>query len=157
MGMRISGSSSTAATQSTGATQWQQRQQGVKDLMAALKSGNLGAAQQAYASLSGTGTGSTGSTAVSSTAVSSTAVNSSTGSSTGAQASSPLAQIGQALQNGDLAGAQQAAQAWQAQRSGQHHGHHGHHGQPPSATPPAASNPISTTANGPGGLLDVQA
>jgi hypothetical protein len=38
--------------------------------------------------------------------------------------SSPLAQIGQALQVGNLAGAQKAAEAWQATRSSHHHHPH---------------------------------
>ena len=95
MGMRIGNSGSSAASQGVGVALWQQRQQGVKDLMAALKTGDLGAAQKAYSSLPGA-----------------------SGTSNG---SSPLAQIGQALLAGDLAGAQKAAQTLQAARSGHHH------------------------------------
>ena len=97
MGMRIGNSGSSAASQGVGVAQWQQRQQGMKDLMAALKTGDLGAAQKAYSSLPGA-----------------------SGTPNG---SSPLAQIGQALLAGDLAGAQKAAQTLQAARSGHHHHH----------------------------------
>jgi hypothetical protein len=96
MGMRIGGAGSVAGSQEVGAG-WKQRQQGVKDLMSALSSSDIGAAQKAYAGLAG--------------------ANGAT------SATGPLGQIGQALQAGDLAGAQKAAQSWQAARSGHHHGH----------------------------------
>jgi hypothetical protein len=116
MGMRVGRTEAAAGSQGAGAAQWQQRQQGVKDLMSALKSGDLSAAQQAFSGLNGAGARTSG--------------------------NSPLAQIGQALQSGDLAGAQQAAQAWQAARSGHHH-HHG--GQVATAAPDAgAATPSGT-------------
>jgi len=85
MGMRVGGSTSAAAPQSSGVGNWQQRQQSFNTLSTALRSGNLGAAQAAFASLS-----------------------SGSGAKVSANPSSPLGQIGQALQNGNLAGAQQA-------------------------------------------------
>jgi hypothetical protein len=94
MGMQISGSTSA----SQGAAAWQQRQQGVQSMMKALTAGDLAGAQSAYASMSN------GTNAV--------------------QGSGPLAQIGKALQSGDLGAAQQAAQSLQAARGGQHHHHH---------------------------------
>jgi len=113
MDMRISAQSSSP----TGNVQWQQRQQNVKNLFAALKAGNLGSAQKAFNAITG-GTG----------AVS---------------ANSPLASIGQALKNGDLAGAQHAAMQLQAQ--------HQHQASPvgtPVATTAVApiTAPASTTA-----------
>jgi hypothetical protein len=114
MGMRIGGSGSAGAAQGAGAANWQQRQQGVKDLMAALKAGDLGSAQKAFSSLPGAGSA--------------------------ANANSPLGKIGQALQAGDLSAAQQAAQTWQAARNS---GHHHHEEQAvaasPATTPPAAA------------------
>jgi hypothetical protein len=59
-----------------------------------------------------------------------------------------LAQIGKALQSGDIAGAQQAAQAMLASRGGHHH-HQG--GQVVAATSPA------TPASGTGSLLNLTA
>ena len=97
MGMRVGGAGSVTGSQDVGAGKWKQRQQGVKDLMSALSSGDVGAAQKAYAGLAG--------------------------ANGAASATSPLGQIGQALQAGDLAGAQKAAQSWQAARSGHHHDH----------------------------------
>ena len=113
MGMRIGSTGSSAASQGVGAAQWQQRQQSMKDLMAALKGGDLGAAQKAFSTLPG--------------------------ASSSVNGSGPLAQIGQALQAGDLAGAQQAAMAWQATRSGHHHQHQ------------AQATPAASSATGSGG------
>lgn len=115
MGMRISGSGSTS--QSAAVSQWQQRQQGVKDLMTSLQSGDLAGAQKAFANVTG-------------------------GSGT-VNPSSPLAAIGQALQNGDLAGAQQAAQQMQAQRHGHHH--HGSSGSTPAVA--ATTTTSATTGS----------
>ena len=81
MGMR-SVSSTSGANQSGGAA-WQQRQQGLQALAKAVQSGDLDAAKAAFANL---------------------AKNAPVHSN--ANASSPLAQIGQALQGGDLTGAQ---------------------------------------------------
>ena len=113
MGMRIGGAAQAGATQGTGAAQWQQRQQGVKDLMAALQSGDLATAQKAWSGLSANG----GST----------------------RANGPLAAIGKALQSGDLAGAQQAAQDWKAQRAGHHH----HMATATATTAPISTDPGS--------------
>jgi hypothetical protein len=82
MGMRVGGSNA-AVLQSSGVGNWQQRQQSFNSLSTALQSGNLGAAQAAFASLS-------------------------SGNKAAANPSSALSQIGQALKSGDLAAAQQA-------------------------------------------------
>lgn len=95
MGMRINSSASTGATQGVAAANWQQKQQNFKDLFASIQSGDMGAAQSALKSLTG-----------------SSSVNS----------SSPLASIAQALQSGDLAGAQKAAQDFQTKRAGHYQG-----------------------------------
>lgn len=112
MGMRISGSGATSATQSTAIANWQQRQQSFKDLNSALQSGDLAGAQKAFSGL--------------------------TGGADTMSGSGPLAQIGQALQNGDLAGAQKAGQQLLAGRAGHHHGHH--RAQAASSTPATPSS-----------------
>jgi hypothetical protein len=114
MGMRVDGSSAGWSSYQTSAVSgWQQRQQGMKDLMSALKSGDLTSAQQAFAGIKSTaGTG-----------------------------NSALTKIGDALQAGDLAGAQQAAQAMHTRHGGHHHA--------PEAAQAASSTSTSTdsTAN----------
>ena len=125
MGMRIGGAGSVAGSQEVGAGNWKQRQQGGKDLMSALSSGDFGAAQKAYSGLAGT--------------------------NGAASATSPLGQIGQALQAGDLVGAQKAAQSWQAARSGHHHVHQ----QAAAPTPTAIDT--SAVASGVGSLLNLTA
>jgi hypothetical protein len=131
MGMRIQGSSSASATSSgTGAGAVQQRQQAFKDLFSALKSGDLTAAKTAFAGA--------------------------TAGRTGLHADSPLAQIGQALQSGDLGAAQQAGAAMQAARSGGHH----HHGTAAAQTGAVVSTPVTATGNGtagPGSLINLTA
>jgi hypothetical protein len=82
MGMRIS---SNAGASEAGAAAWQQRQQSFQALSQALGSNNLDAAKAAYTSLTGNGS------------------NSAT-----SNPNSPFAQLGKALQDGDLSGAQQA-------------------------------------------------
>ena len=115
MGMSIQSVAATGASQSVGATKWQQQQQNFKNLTTALQSGDLAGAQQAFSSLTG-------------------------GSGTG-NSNSPLAQIGQALKSGDLAGAQKAMQQLQASRAGHHH--HGGGGAPTAtaATDESATAP----------------
>jgi hypothetical protein len=132
MDMQISGSNSAASLQSQNsfAANWQQRQHNFKDLMTALQSGDLSAAQSAYAAL--TGTSDPNSTSANDTSK----VN---GASASAQ-TSPLAQIGQALKSGDLAGAQKAAQTL---ASAHGHHHHRHSGGSAGASTPA---PTSTSS-----------
>jgi hypothetical protein len=119
MGMRIVGSGSAARAQSTSSSQWQQRQQGVNSLMAALSAGKLGSAQAAYANMAGT----IGMVA----------------------ASSPLGQIGQALQKGDLSVAQLAVKSWQAGRGG------------PNPAIASTTGAMTSRTSGPGSLLDLTA
>jgi len=81
MGMRVGGTYGMTNQNNIG--QWQQRQQSVKDLFSAIKTGDLAAAQKAMSSVSGN--------------------NSST--------DGPFAEISKALQSGDIQSAQKAAQA----------------------------------------------
>jgi len=121
MGMRVN-SSSTSATQ-TGTPAWQQRKQDVDDLAQALKSNNLDAAKAAYASL---------------------AKNAPAGAAN--NPNSPLAQIGKALQSGDINGAQQAFSSMNARhRHGSGGG--GGTGSVPTSTTPAPSPATSTLGN----------
>lgn len=87
-------SSTSAAVQSTAVSNWQQRQQSFKELTSALQSGDVSAAQKAFASLGQSASG-----------------------------QGPLAKIGTALQHGDVAGAKQAMQDVQASRKAHHHHH----------------------------------
>ena len=89
--MRISGTGQTTANQGVGAANLQQRQQSFKSLMTALQAGDLNGAKAAYSSLTN-----------------------------GAQTisgNSPMAQLGHALQSGDLVRAQQVAKQMQASTS----------------------------------------
>jgi len=126
MGMRIGGASSAGAGQGTGAANWQQNQQNFKSLASALSSGDLASAQKAYASL--------------------------TANNNNIPSNSPLAQIGKALQSGDVGAAQQAMQSLQAARGGHHHHHGG--GQTAAAGSSGSSTTPSTSAVGPGSLID---
>lgn len=83
MGMRIGGASGAWASHNTSAVQnVQQRQQGMKDLFSALKTGDLDAAQQAFAAVAKV---------------------------TQIDPNSSLGQLGQALGKGDVGGAQKIA------------------------------------------------
>ena len=84
MGMRVGGSSQAWASQNQAVGNWQQKQSSVKELFASLKTGDLASAQKAYAGISA--------------------------GSPAQNANSPMAQIGKALQGGDLATAQTLAQ-----------------------------------------------
>ena len=85
MGMRVGGTSS--AWSGAGTSGVQQRQQGIKDLFAALSSGDLQGAQQAFAAVAKVSK---------------------------IDGHSALGQLGQALQQGDLAGAEKLAATMQA-------------------------------------------
>lgn len=86
MSMRISGTNATAASQGTVSPQFQQRQQTFKSLLSSLQAGDLNGAKTAYNSLTGGETPS---------------------------GTSPMAQLGHALQSGDLVRAQQVARQMQ--------------------------------------------
>ena len=112
MGMRIGSTGSMGASQSSSISNWQQRKQGIKDLTASLSAGDLGAAQKAFSGLNVSGT---------------------------SNSNSLLSQIGQALQNGDLKGAQVAMQAMQIK-----HHHHGGQASPVAAPTSASANVTDT-------------
>ena len=128
MGMRVGGAASSAAMAA-----WQTRRQDFGSLVSAIKGGNLGDAQQAFATLSSlNGSGST-----------------TTGSGTNPTSSGgPLAAVGQALGNGDIQAAQKAlAQMFANGTGGGHHHHHGGQAATGSntTTPVQQSMPAGTT------------
>jgi hypothetical protein len=93
MGMRIGSSmasTSPAASPVSAVGGWQQRQQGMKDLLSTLAAGDLAGAQKAFASFA---------------------------ANQHIKSDSPMGQIGQSLKNGDLAAAEKIAQSLQANRS----------------------------------------
>lgn len=110
MGMKIS--SGTSAIQG-GAQAWQQRQQDFQALSQALSSNNVDAAKAAYASMTSNGARK--------------AAN---------NPNSPLAQLGQALQSGELMAAQKAFSQIKAG--------HGHHNQASASSVNAALPTVST-------------
>jgi hypothetical protein len=129
MGMGIS----TASSAVNGANLWQQQKSNFSQLASALKSGNLSAAQQAFASLSAN-------------------------NPAASDPNSPMGKLGAALQSGNVNAAQQAfatmqasatSQASAAQGAGHHHHHGG--GMPivtslPLATSGAVGTQVNTTA-----------
>jgi len=122
MGWSIgSAGSSGAAQASASIASWQQRQQNVASLFSALGSNNLSAAKQAYSALTNGATPPNAS-----------------------NANSPIAQIGAALSNNDLAGAQQIAKALEAARTQQ-------------SVAAGATAPQAVSASGIGSLLNATA
>jgi hypothetical protein len=111
--MRIGNTNAASASQ--GIANQQQRQQGFKNLMSSVQSGDMASAQQAYADLT-------------------------KGKST-VDPTSPLGQLGAALQSGDVGAAQKVAQSIQASRSG-----HTHHHGGASATAASTSSSGATTS-----------
>ena len=89
MGMRVGGGSAAWSSQASTVNNWQKSQQGVNDLMSTLKSGDLAAAQQAYAALS---------------------------AEKNIPKDSALGKIGQELALGDLAAAQNMAKSLQSNK-----------------------------------------
>jgi hypothetical protein len=90
MGMRVGSSSASMASQMTAVTDWQQRQQGIKDLFSKLNAGDLAGAQKAYAAFAANNT---------------------------IKSDSPMGQLGDALKNGNLAAAEKIAESMQKNRA----------------------------------------
>jgi len=120
-------SSSLNVTPTTGTPQWSQAGNPFQQLSQALASGNLSAAQQAYA-------------AIQQNAPQGAAAQNGQGSTQ----QNAFAALGQALQAGDLAAAQQAFA--QLQRAGGHHHHH-HPGQESQAAGSASGDTLTITGN----------
>jgi hypothetical protein len=108
-------------------------------LVSAIQSGNLGAAQSAYATVSQSG-----------------------GGNANGPFAQALSQIGQALQSGDIDQAQQALASLQQQMQtfkGAHHHHHHHQqsDQSQSASAPAGTSGDQTTSTASTNSVDVTA
>ena len=119
MGMRIGGGGGGWANyqNSTSINAHQQRQHGARNLMSALQSGDLNAAQTAFTAMQ----------------------------NQGLPANSPFNAVGQALQSGDLASAQKAAQSIMAARSQRMQGNDGDGDD--AASQASAASAASTTAS----------
>ncbi|MGA2079249.1 MAG: hypothetical protein ABSH53_01345 [Holophaga sp.] len=120
-------SSSLNVTSATGTPQWSQANNPFQQLSQALASGNLSAAQQAYA-------------AIQQNAPQGAVAQNGQGSTQ----QNAFAALGQALQSGNLAAAQQAFA--QLQQAGGHHHHH-HHGQESQAASSASGDTLTITGN----------
>jgi hypothetical protein len=131
----IFGSSQTDPLLSSWQTQNQQQQQYWTQLAQSLQSGNLSAAQQAFAGLQQNNT-------VSKQAVSTTQTSQATQAT---QLSTDMKALGTALQSGNLSAAQSAFSKVQQDMQGAQkgHHHHHHHGAPEAMESP---DPIQTTA-----------
>ena len=90
MGMRVASSSASMTSQATAVSGWQQRQQGMKDLLSKLNAGDLAGAQKAYAAFA---------------------------ANNNIKSDSPMGQLGNALKNGNLAAAEKIAQSLQQNRA----------------------------------------
>ncbi len=119
-------SSSSIVASTTGTPQWSQGNNPFQQLAQALASGNLSAAQQAYA-------------AIQQNAPQGAAAQNGQGSTL----QNDFAALGQALQSGNLAAAQQAFA--QLQQAGGHHHHH--HGQESQAAGSASGDTLTITGN----------
>ncbi|HWT97962.1 MAG TPA: hypothetical protein VN229_10105 [Terriglobales bacterium] len=134
--------SSVNAGNSVGTTQFQNRGQGpgaaFRQLVQAIKSGNLDAAQSAYDSLT-------------SQLPASSQSSSATTSSTQTSFQQFLQQVGSDLQNGDIQGAQQALSSLeQTAQTGKVGGHHHHHGGGGGAQIQASTTATSADATSSG-------
>ncbi len=125
MSLQISSTAAQSAAQSTSASDGQKRRQDFQQLAQALQSGDLGAAQSAYSTLSKDFPNLT------------------------SNSNSPLAQVGKALQSGNLSGAQTAF----ASIHGGHHHHHSTSQGASSTTNTAAITNVASPASDTTGTL----
>jgi hypothetical protein len=138
MGMSIGGVASGVATAA-----WQNRRQDLASLVSSIRNGALAGAQQAFSALSGLGSSASPSPGA---ATQSPAAATGTGNSL----SDGLAAIGQALESGDISGAQQALSKMFADHAG---GHHRHHGGGVSAS--ASSTGATASGVSPGSTISI--
>ncbi len=123
--MAVSSISSSPVANNQPSAQQQFRQQFMQ-LLRAIKSGNLDAAQKAYGQLA--------------------QLKDSVPEASNGPVAQTLDQIGQALKSGDIGGAQQALQSLQQQMAqGVHRGHH-HHRHRQADAPPADGNADAASA-----------
>jgi len=119
MGSRIASSGGMMSPSTNVAASWQQRQQSTKDMLSALKSGDLQAAQTAFATIKASTPNLNGNTA--------------------------LQHIGQSLEAGDLPAAQKAAQDMVAAHHGHHHQQVAQNAKQVITSPVPASSPSSAS------------
>ncbi len=112
MGMGIASSTSPLLTQSTTVNPWQQRQQNMNALKSALQTGDLSAAQSAFAAI--------------------------TANNPNVNPNGPLGQIGQALQTGNISAAQQVASSWKSSHASSAMGNRSTSGQTSLQDTPSA-------------------
>jgi outer membrane protein assembly factor BamD (BamD/ComL family) len=123
MGMGIGSVSSAASTASVGgASQWQQNRNSLYQLSAALQSGNINAAQQAFQSLA-------------------------SNSPAASNPNSALAQVGQAIAAGNIDAAQQVLSIIQAGHAGQAGSSNSGSDAQQSALALASSGAVGTNVN----------
>jgi hypothetical protein len=108
-------------------------QQDFSQLVGALNSGSLSAAQQAYSALT-------------------SFASNGQGPSSNSPLSQVLSQIGQALQGNNLTGAQQALSSLQQSQGGHHHHHGHHHAASDSSTASSTSATSTSSTSVPGSL-----
>jgi hypothetical protein len=129
MNMSIPSTGSSNSSQNVISTNWQQRRQSFDALSQALQSGDLGAAQQAFSSLSSTfPPGITN------------------------DPNSPLAKLGQALKSGDLSAAQSAFAEIRGHKGHRAHHHH-HHAAASQSTDPGQTNSATSNPGSTEGLI----
>jgi len=150
--MSVPSISGLDSTQSVYVSPFQNLKSDFSNLSGALASGNLDQAQQAFGKLQN---------------------DLAPGASNGPLGQA-LSAVGQALQNGDVEGANQALQSLQVQfqsakAQGHHHGHHGHHQsstqnqvgangvQDPSGLTGSTGTTGNTATSGVGSLINTQA
>jgi thioredoxin-like negative regulator of GroEL len=90
MGMRVGSSMASMAPQVSAVGGWQQRQQGMKDLVSQINAGDLAGAQKAYASFA---------------------------ANNNIKSDSAMGQIGEMLKTGDMSGAEKILQSMQVNKS----------------------------------------
>jgi hypothetical protein len=145
--MSVSGISSTNnLNQSDWQSIFSQSQQYFNALSQALQSGNLAGAQNAFSSLQQLAPNSSQNSA---TTTSANATSSANGTSS---IGSDFSALGQALQSGDLAGAQKAfaqlQQDMQTARTGHHHHHHSQASNASAATQDSSATTSSSSTSG---------
>lgn len=143
MSMSIGSTAAISGTQGTsnGNAVGQQRRQAFQQLAQALQRGDLNAAQSAYGTLSSLrGGGRRNDGDADDQGGTTTAGGTTASSSSQGNGNSPFAQLGQALQSGDLQAAQQAFQAM-----GHHGHHHGHGSQQTTASQQVTSTQTQTS------------
>jgi hypothetical protein len=140
MSMSIGGVASGVATAAL-----QNRRQDLASLVSSIRNGALAGAQQAFAALSGLG-----SSASPSSGAATASATPAAATGTGNSFSDGLAAIGQALESGDISGAQQALSKMFADHAG---GHHHHHGGGASAS--ASSTGATPSSVSPGSTISI--